>query len=80
MAKGSLNAVMRGKKGNTVFYKVTGSSNKEKQGSREYVSTVANPKTGTQALQRMKLAPASAFYRASHCNICRLWMGFSKDI
>ena len=64
MAKGSLNAVMRGKKGNTVFYKVAGSSNKEKQGSREYVSTVANPKTGTQALQRMKLAPASAFYRA----------------
>ena len=64
MAKGSLNAVMRGKKGNTVFYKVAGSNNNDKQGSREYVATVANPKTGTQALQRMKLAPAAAFYRA----------------
>ena len=64
MAKGSMNAVMRGKKGNTVFYKVSGSNNKDKQGSREYVPTIANPQTSRQASQRMKMAPAVNFYRA----------------
>ena len=69
MAKGSLNAVMRGKKGNTVFYKVTGSNNNDKQGSREYVATVANPQTTRQAAQRMKMAPAVNFYRAFKSDI-----------
>lgn len=52
MAKGSFNGVMRGKKGNTVFYKLTNSNNKEKQGLREYIPVVRNPKTDGQKYQR----------------------------
>ena len=65
MAKGSSgNSVMRGKRGNSVYYKLTNSNNKETQGERAYVGKVANPKTLQQAIQRVKLAPAVAFYRA----------------
>lgn len=64
MAKGNLNGVRRGKQGNTVFYKIANSNNKETQGSREYVSNIRNPKTNGQIMQRMKLAPAVNFYRA----------------
>ena len=65
MAKGSSsNGVMRGKRGNSVYYKLTNSNNKETQGERTYVGKVANPKTLQQAMQRMKLAPAVSFYRA----------------
>ena len=55
---------MRGKRGNSVYYKLTNSNNKETQGERAYVGTVSNPKTVQQAMQRMKLAPAVNFYRA----------------
>ena len=65
MAKGSSsNSVMRGKRGNSVYYKLTNSNDKETQGERAYVGKVANPKTLQQAIQRVKLAPAVAFYRA----------------
>ena len=64
MAKGSINGVRKGKKGDSVYYKVSGSNNKEKQGERQYVAKVSNPKTTAQVEQRMKLAPAVNFYRA----------------
>lgn len=64
MAKGSLNGVRKGKKGDSVYYTITGSNNKEKQGERQYIGEVANPKTMQQAAQRMKLTPAVNFYRA----------------
>lgn len=64
MAKGSLNGVRKGKKGDSVYYTITGSNSKEKQGERQYIGEVANPKTMQQAAQRMKLTPAVNFYRA----------------
>lgn len=64
MAKGSINGVRKGKKGDSVYYKVSGSNNKEKQGERQYVAKVSNPKSTAQVEQRMKLAPAVNFYRA----------------
>lgn len=64
MAKGNRQYVMSGKVGNSVLYKVTDSNNKELQGERTYVASVANPKTLGQAMQRVKMAPAVAFYRA----------------
>lgn len=64
MAKGNRNEVMTGKLGNEVLYRVTNSNNKVQQGSRPYVANVANPKTVSQAVQRMKLAPAKNFYQA----------------
>ena len=62
MAKGSQNGVLKGKRGNTVFFKIANSNNKEKQGSREYVAEVANPMTVPQATQRVKMTPAIRFY------------------
>lgn len=47
----------KGKKGSSVFYKITNSSNKEKQGIREYQPEVSNPQTNAQADQRMKMLP-----------------------
>lgn len=64
MAKGSQNGVLKGKRGNTVFFKIANSNNKEKQGSREYVAEVANPMTVPQAAQRVKMTPAIRFYSA----------------
>lgn len=64
MAKGSQNGVIKGKRGNTVFFKIANSNNKEKQGSREYVAEVANPMTVPQATQRVKMTPAIRFYSA----------------
>lgn len=63
MAKGSTNGVIRGKKGNTVFYKIKNSNNKEKQGWREYTAEVANPQTDGQMVQRVKLAAVNNLYR-----------------
>ena len=63
MAKGSTNGVIRGKKGNTVFYKIKNSNNKEKQGWREYNAEVANPQTDGQMAQRVKLAAVNNLYR-----------------
>lgn len=63
MAKGAFNGVLRGKMGNTVFYKIKNSNDKEKQGLRPYVAKVSNPKTESQATQRMKMTAATNFYR-----------------
>ena len=64
MAKGSQIGLLKGKRGNAVYYKVSNSNNKEMQGSRAYTAEVTNPKTGNQANQRIKMAPAVNFYRA----------------
>lgn len=64
MAKGSQIGLLKGKRGNAVYYKVSNSNNKEMQGSRAYTADITNPKTGNQAGQRIKMAPAVNFYRA----------------
>lgn len=64
MAKGSQIGLQKGKLGNTVKYRIAGSNNKEEQGTRAYQPVVANPKTISQAVQRVKMAPAVNFYRA----------------
>jgi len=64
MAKGSLSGVRKGKKGDSVYYRVAASNNKEKQGERQYTGVVTNPKTDAQVEQRMKMTPAVNFYRA----------------
>lgn len=64
MAKGYANGLRSGKQGSTVFFKITNSSDKIKQGEREYATVVANPQTTSQAAQRLKLTPAVNFYRA----------------
>lgn len=64
MAKGSINGIIKGKKGNTVFYKVANSNNKEKQGLREYVPVVRNPKTDGQKYQRAIAATVMRAYAA----------------
>lgn len=64
MAKGYANGLRKGKQGSTVFYKITNSADKVKQGEREYATQVANPRTASQAAQRLKMTPAVNFYRA----------------
>lgn len=64
MAKGSAMGLWRGKKGSSVFYKIKNSNSAQKQGIRERVYEVSNPKSSAQASQRMKMAPAQAFFNA----------------
>lgn len=52
----------RGKKGSSVFYRVANSRNAQKQGIRERVYEVKNPRTSGMAGQRMKLLPAIRIY------------------
>ena len=54
----------KGKLGNTVGYSLKDSNNKQTQGVRVYQPVVRNPKTYAQSLQRAKLAPINATYRA----------------
>lgn len=75
MAKGSIISLMKGKLGQMVLYKVTNSNNKQTQGAREYVAEVANPQTAAQNAQRMKLAPASNFYRGLAVILDHSWQG-----
>lgn len=58
MAKGSAMGIWRGKKGSTIFYKLSNSNNAQKQGIRERVYEIKNPQSDGQAAQRMKLLPA----------------------
>ena len=62
MAKGYAMERWQGKKGSNVFYKIKNSSNAQKQGVRERVYEVSNPKTRSQAMQRMKVRAAQNFY------------------
>lgn len=73
MAKGSVNGVIYGKKGNTVFYRIKNSNNAEKQGWREYNAKVANPQSDGQIDQRVKLAAVNNLYRALKPIIQRGW-------
>lgn len=65
MAKGiGLIGNFKGKVGNMVGYKNSGSNTANTQGIRVYQPIVKNPKTAAQAEQRAKLAPINATYRA----------------
>lgn len=75
MAKGSAMGLWRGKKGSTVFYKLTNSNNAQKQGIRERVYEVSNPQSNGQATQRAKLLPAQRVAGALREIIERGWQG-----
>lgn len=75
MAKGSAMGLWRGKKGSTVFYKLTNSNNAQKQGIRERVYEVANPQSNGQATQRMKLLPAQRVAGVIREIVERGWQG-----
>ena len=77
MAKGSTNGIVRGKKGNTVFYKVTNSNNKEKQGWREYTPVVANPNTAGQQIQRAIMSTVMRAYSAGKAIFDHSFQGIS---
>lgn len=70
----------RGKKGSSVFYKLTNSNNAQKQGIRERVYEVSNPKTANQADQRMKLLPAQRIAGALREIIDRGWQGIDYGV
>lgn len=63
MAKGHFNSILRGKLGNSVMFRNSNSNNGDKQGSRAYVATIANPQTQAQAEQRMRIPVAQNFYK-----------------
>lgn len=65
----------RGKVGNEIYYNVANSNNKEKQGVRVYQPNVKNPKSVAQSIQRMKVAPSVAFYRALAELLDHSWQG-----
>lgn len=76
MAKGvGLIGNIKGKLGNAVGYQIRNSNNRTTQGWRVYQPEVANPKTTTQAAQRMKMAPAVMFYRALSGILDHSWEG-----
>lgn len=75
MAKGSAMGLWRGKKGSSVFYRITNSNNAQKQGIRERVYEPKNPQSYSQAGQRMKMLPASRVYQALKEVIERSWQG-----
>lgn len=75
MAKGTAMGLWRGKKGSTVFYKLTNSNNAQKQGIRERVYEVANPQSNGQATQRAKLLPAQRVAGVIREIVERGWQG-----
>lgn len=75
MAKGTAMGLWRGKKGSTVFYKLTNSNNAQKQGIRERVYEVANPQSNGQATQRAKLLPAQRVAGVLREIVERGWQG-----
>lgn len=75
MAKGSAMGLWKGKKGNSVFYRITNSSSAQKQGIRERVYDPSNPQSEGQAAQRMKLLPAQRFSNMFRAIIDRAFEG-----
>ena len=75
MAKGSAMGLWRGKKGSSVFYRIANSNNNQKQGIRERAFEISNPRTTSQAGQRMKLLPAQRVYGILKPIISRGWQG-----
>ena len=55
-------SLIKGKIGGVVFYKITDSNSKDKQGQRAYVSQVRNPNTAKQQYQRAFLKTVSQMY------------------
>lgn len=64
-----------GKLANTVGYRIPLSANKITQGVRAYQPIVANPKTESQATQRMKMTAAVNFYRQLQVILNNAWQG-----
>lgn len=64
---GGIFGFVKGKVAGKSFYVISSSRSKSKrteQGVRAIAESVSNPQTASQALQRMKLAPAQKFYNA----------------
>lgn len=80
MAKGSAMGLWRGKKGSSVFYRIANSNNNMKQGIRERAYEIANPRTTSQAGQRMKLLPAQRVYGILKPIISRGWQGVKYGV
>ena len=55
-------SLIKGKVGGVVFYKITDSNSKDKQGLRTYVGQVRNPNTAKQQYQRAFLKTVSQMY------------------
>lgn len=70
----------RGKKGSSVFYRIANSNNNMKQGIRERAYEIANPRTTSQAGQRMKLLPAQRVYGILKPIISRGWQGVKYGV
>lgn len=76
MAKGNaFIGIVTGKLGDTVGYRVANSADKVVQGWRPYKSTVNNPQTEAQSIQRLKMSPAVNFYRALGTILNNAWQG-----
>ena len=75
MAKGSAMGLWRGKKGSTVFYYNKNSNSAQKQAMRERVYEITNPKTRTQANQRMKVTPMQRVGSVLGEILKRSWQG-----
>lgn len=75
MAKGTAMGLWKGKKGSSVFYRIKNSNSLQKQGIRERAYDIANPRTTSQAGQRMKMLPAQRVYGALAPVISRAWQG-----
>lgn len=80
MAKGSAMGLWRGKKGSSVFYRIANSNNNQKQGIRERAYEISNPRTTSQAGQRMKLLPAQRVYGVLKPVISRAWQGVKYGV
>lgn len=75
MAKGPAMGLWRGKKGSTVFYYNKNSNSSMKQAMRERVYEISNPKTRTQATQRMKVTPMQRVGSVLGEILKRSWQG-----
>lgn len=65
----------KGKVGSSIFYTIKNSNNKVTQGERIYQPNVTNPQSESQRAQRMKMTPASNFYRALSGILDHSWEG-----
>lgn len=65
----------KGKIGNSIYYTIKNSNNKVTQGERIYQPNVTNPQSENQRAQRMKMTPASNFYRALSGILDHSWEG-----
>ena len=70
----------KGKKGSSVFYRIANSNSAQKQGIRERAFEIANPRTNSQAGQRMKLLPAQRVYGVLKPIISRGWQGVNYGV